>query len=519
MRKYQYDDDNDDYGDYDDGDGSISGLRESYSSQSRRSPQPPRNINRQYTNPHPPPGRRQPHRPSTSSAAAPKMRIVRGNFKQQHQQQQNSKDNDQIIEDNNINHILDGYERMPREALISSLMDTKKKLISMESLVSTLKAENQRWENEISKQQKRIDKLLDSSVNRHGTSASDIRKELEKSTLVRQLKRQNNSMRNNLIDKDIELEKIKKSIKGAALMIISNEKDEYYMECIRLKDIVSKLIEENKIYKHKLKQHGKEDEEIRREVVRLSSGFQSLLESAGAAASSSTENKTTTNPHKKGSKHKEKQILSYFNSDVVTQDDGILIVAPTNEITNATVPSTPTSTFTNKLDKSKDIFDITPSTPFPLLNHGSDTSTPVIIATATSSSSTQKMKLKSPKKSPPKLPKSPSYEFKYKVGSRVQGQYKNGVNWYDATIKAASNKGEEEHYHLLYDDGDEEKSVVLSNIRLSQQEKPQSPSKQLFDKYLDDISDDDNLAAGPAVTLKANGQQHDNNDYDDDFEA
>ena len=32
------------------------------------------------------------------------------------------------------------------------------------------------------------------------------------------LKRQNNSMRNNLIDKDIELEKIKKSIKGAALM-------------------------------------------------------------------------------------------------------------------------------------------------------------------------------------------------------------------------------------------------------------------------------------------------------------
>jgi hypothetical protein len=74
----------------------------------------------------------------------------------------------------------------------------------MEALVSTLKAENQRWENEISKQQKRIDKLLDSSANKHGTSATDIRKELEKTTLVRQLKRQNNSMRSNLIDKDID---------------------------------------------------------------------------------------------------------------------------------------------------------------------------------------------------------------------------------------------------------------------------------------------------------------------------
>ena len=459
------------------------------------------------------------------------MRIVRGKFKHQHIKD----NNDHIIEDNNINHILDGYERMPREALIASLMDTKKKLISTETLVSSLKAENQRWENEISKQQKRIDKLLDTSTNRHGTSAADIRKELEKSTIVRQLKRQNHSMKNNLIDKDIELEKIKKSIKGSALMILSTEKDEYYMECLRLKELVSKLIEENKIYKNKLKQHGKEDEEIRREVVRLSSGFQSLLESAAVSSSAAVD--IQPNHHKKGSKNKDKdkQILNYFNSDIVTKDSGIQFALPANDVDNAPVLSTPN--VINKYDsKPKDIFDITPSTPFPLLNHGNSASinTPIIMNSSTASSTSPNAKSKSPSSSPPK---SPAYEYKYKVGARVQGQYKGGINWYDATIKSASNKGGE-NYHLVYDDGDEEKAVSVSHVRLLQEEHQQqhhereqrqqphhqqksSPSKQLFDKYLDGISDDDddknNISAGPKQTLTSN--QRNDNDYDDDFEA
>lgn len=429
---------------------------------------------------------------------------------------------------------------MPREALIASLMETKKKLISMESQVSTLKAENQRWENEISKQQKRIDKLLDTSTNRHGTSAADIRKELEKSTIVRQLKRQNHSMKNNLIDKDIELEKIKKSIKGSALMILSTEKDEYYMECLRLKEVVSKLIEENRIYKSKVKQHGKEDDEIRREVVRLSSGFQSLLESAGV---SSSVNIPATS-HKKGYKNKDKfsasSPLNYFNSEIVTQDDGLQINITNNETVNVPVMSTPT--VAHKGDsKSKDIFDITPSTPFPLLssNNGTNnsTNTPNIVASSLSSS----------KGSPPS---SPVYKYRYQIGEKVQGQYKGGFNWYGATIKAASRNNDEETYHLIYDDGDEEKIVSLSHVRLSskeeqeignehhhqqhhdqqqqqqhhhdqhhdqqQQQHQHSPSKQLFDKYLDEISDDDDNIT---KNNKLSGTKNLNDNYDDDFEA
>jgi hypothetical protein len=152
-----------------------------------------------------------------------------------------------------------------------------------------------------------------------------------------------------------------------------------------------------------------------------------------------------------------------------------------------------------------------------------------------STSSTSPPNTKS-KSSPPK---SPVYEYKYKVGARVQGQYKGGINWYDATIKSASNKGGE-NYHLIYDDGDEEKTVSVSHVRSLQDEHQQnyheheqshhqshhqqktspskatSPSKQLFEKYLDDISDDDdnnknNISTGP--------KQRNDNDYDDDFEA
>jgi hypothetical protein len=325
-------------------------------------------------------------------------------------------------------------------------------------------------------------------------------------------------------------------------MILSTEKDEYYMECLRLKELVSKLIEENKIYKNKLKQHGKEDDEIRREVVRLSSGFQSLLESA-AVSSSAVD--IQSNHHKKGSKNKDKdkQILNYFNSDTVTKDSGIQFALRANDVDNVdNVPILSTPTVINKHDKPKDIFDITPSTPFPLLNHhGNSTNTPVIMNSSTASS-TSPPNTKS-KSSPPK---SPVYEYKYNVGARVQGQYKGGINWYNATIKSASNKGGE-NYHLVYDDGDEEKTVSVSHVRSLQDEhqhheqdqhqqnyhehqhsrqqssrqqktspsKATSPSKQLFDKYLDDISDDDddknNISAGP--------KQRNDNDYDDDFEA
>ena len=59
---------------------------------------------------------------------------------------------------------------------------------SLENQLSFLKVENQRIESENSKQQRRIEKIL--AANASGQSSSDIRKEIEKSILIRQMKAQ-----------------------------------------------------------------------------------------------------------------------------------------------------------------------------------------------------------------------------------------------------------------------------------------------------------------------------------------
>jgi len=52
----------------------------------------------------------------------------------------------------------------------------------------------------------------------------------------------------------------------------------------------------------------------------------------------------------------------------------------------------------------------------------------------------------------------------YKVGDRIEGKFRDSNDWYPASIKAFSaNDGT---YHLIYDDGDEEKMVPLSRIRI-----------------------------------------------------
>ena len=71
-------------------------------------------------------------------------------------------------------------------------MLVKKEIRILENNLSQLKAENQRVESENVKQQRRIEKIIGS--NSTGQSAADIRKEIEKSILVRQLKSQVNHL-------------------------------------------------------------------------------------------------------------------------------------------------------------------------------------------------------------------------------------------------------------------------------------------------------------------------------------
>ena len=84
-----------------------------------------------------------------------------------------------------------------REDLIIELQEMKRKYRTLNENSANLKAENHRLEVEAAKQQKRIDQLLNLSEGaKHIGLSSEIRREIEKSILVRQLKNQINILIN-----------------------------------------------------------------------------------------------------------------------------------------------------------------------------------------------------------------------------------------------------------------------------------------------------------------------------------
>lgn len=143
-----------------------------------------------------------------------------------------------------------------REELAEALFEAKKRLIVLDSTTACLRAENQRCENDIAKQHRRIEKLLDSTSTLSNSSSSgskmfhsspapsnDARRELEKSLLVRQLKSQIMGLRSAVAEREIEIETLKRSHKGTKIAELVNEKEEYYLETVRLKKAATELRE------------------------------------------------------------------------------------------------------------------------------------------------------------------------------------------------------------------------------------------------------------------------------------
>lgn len=162
----------------------------------------------------------------------------------------------------------------------------------LESNAASLRAENQRCENEIIKQHRRIEKLLDTTaaqshpnnlsnkISPGSAPSNEARRELEKSLLVRQLKSQIMVLRSAVAEREIEVETLKKSQKGTKIAELFNEKEEYYLETLRLNQVISELRESLKIERLKKawdkKRNGAGDE-IRNEVARLTSGYRTIL--------------------------------------------------------------------------------------------------------------------------------------------------------------------------------------------------------------------------------------------------
>ncbi len=142
-------------------------------------------------------------------------------------------------------HSISSFLSIRREDLISEVSELKRKVRSLEETVSQQKTENQRLDNEAIKQQRRIDQLLNlSEGSKNIVLSTDLRKEIEKSILVRQLKAQILTLRLNLSEKDTEMELLRRNMKATHLFEVENERDEYFNETARLSKILLELQDE-----------------------------------------------------------------------------------------------------------------------------------------------------------------------------------------------------------------------------------------------------------------------------------
>jgi uncharacterized protein (DUF3084 family) len=166
--------------------------------------------------------------------------------------------------------------------LIFEFYELKKKMRVMEDNLSQLKGENKRIELDSTKQQKRIELLLTlSEGGKNFALSADMRKELEKSMLVRQLKAQINLLRGTISGNEAELEELKRSLKASHVLELETEKDEYYHECLLLRSKVQELSDELEREKQKKEWNSKlaggAGEELRKEVAKLANGYQTIL--------------------------------------------------------------------------------------------------------------------------------------------------------------------------------------------------------------------------------------------------
>lgn len=129
----------------------------------------------------------------------------------------------------------------------------------------------------------------------HGSPApsGDARRELEKSLLVRQLKSQIMILRGAVAEREIEIETLRRSQKGSKIAELLNEKEEYFLETVRLKQAATELrdaLQHEKLQNSwNMKRNG-----ARNEVCREVSGVTSVHRSTMKGVVQSSDSKTRT---------------------------------------------------------------------------------------------------------------------------------------------------------------------------------------------------------------------------------
>lgn len=139
-----------------------------------------------------------------------------------------------------------------------------------------------RMENEIAKQQHRIDKILSPQFSKNTHLVLELRREIEKSVLVRQLKAQMLSLRATITERDETIEAMQKSSGASHLMELTAEKEEYFGEVKRLERLLAQKDKEleSERQSHAWEKSGTSGAEgdLRDEIDRLSKGYQKVLD-------------------------------------------------------------------------------------------------------------------------------------------------------------------------------------------------------------------------------------------------
>lgn len=361
------------------------------------------------------------------------------------------------------------------------------------------------------KQQKRIEQLMNLSegAKNFGLSA-EIKKEIEKSILVRQLKNQINILKSDIAGKEADLERLQKTIKATHVTEVECEKEEYMMEVERLKSIVlglkDELLREKRRREWNLRlASGDNGEDIRKEIARLSTGYQHILSNISTkstassqrpmSASSSVTNGGSTvtssgQPSKlvrplsaDGTRLKQRQ-AAIASAEINGQQQKPLLFyyhsGPTVNI-NAETPAAAVDIAVDPLDNfglqqyadTKNPLPvsvplITPDptegvTMKPVESFEGSLSQVQIATTSNDINSLMSTALNGSfdKKKPPT-----AVNTKYKVGQQIEALYYRGTSWYKGSIRAIHPIAPGEVvYDITYDDGDRELKVIESNIR------------------------------------------------------
>lgn len=169
---------------------------------------------------------------------------------------------------------------LEKEQLIQAITDMKRQLQNINSNYSRLLEEKELLDNKMVKNQRRIDKMIDPFISRNDPMILELKKDVEKSSLIRQLKSQLKGIKDAVKEREKDISLIKKGQRASKLLELTIEKEENLREIRRLSNILSDKKEDLSRIKaqHEMELNLSRDQEgtMTRELERLKASYKKI---------------------------------------------------------------------------------------------------------------------------------------------------------------------------------------------------------------------------------------------------